>query len=69
MNGYEATRKIRQFNKDVVIFAQTAYALTGDREKAIDMGCDDYISKPINGSELNSLIKKYAKKYPVSKNK
>ena len=52
MNGYEATKQIRKFNKDVIIIAQTAYALSGDREKAIAAGCDDYISKPINSEEL-----------------
>ncbi len=59
MNGYEATRKIREFNKDVVIIAQTAYALTGDREKAVEAGCDDYISKPINKEELMTVITRY----------
>ena len=43
MNGYEATRQIRQFNKDVIIIAQTAYGLAGDREKAIEAGCNDYM--------------------------
>lgn len=59
MNGYEATRKIREFNKDVIIIAQTAYALSGDREKSIEAGCNDYISKPINMDELESLILKH----------
>ena len=45
MDGYEATRQIRQFNTDVIIIAQTAFALCGDNEKAIDAGCNDYISK------------------------
>ena len=62
MNGYEATRQIRQFNKDVVIIAQTAFGLSGDREKAIEAGCNDYIAKPINKDELLSLIQKYFKK-------
>lgn len=57
MDGYEATRQIRKFNKEVVIIAQTALALDGDREKAIEAGCDDYISKPINNSKLIELIK------------
>ena len=47
MSGYEATREIRKFNKDVIIIAQTAYGLSGDKEKAIEAGCDDYIAKPI----------------------
>ncbi len=59
MGGYEATRQIRQFNKNVIIIAQTAYALAGDRQKAIDAGCNDYIAKPIDKEELIGLIQKY----------
>lgn len=62
MNGYETTRKIRDFNKEVIIIAQTAFALTGDREKAIEAGCNDYIPKPIKKAELQSLIQKNFKK-------
>lgn len=56
MNGYEATKAIREFNKDVVIIAQTAFGLIGDREKAIKAGCTDYISKPITKDELIHII-------------
>ena len=59
MNGIEATRQIRQFNKDVIIIAQTAYAFTGDSEMAIEAGCNDYISKPINKTLLYELINKH----------
>jgi len=59
MNGYEASRQIRQFNNDVVIIAQTAFALVGDREEAIESGCNDYISKPIDEAVLFALIQKY----------
>jgi CheY-like chemotaxis protein len=58
LNGYEVTRQIRQFNKDVVIIAQTAFGLAGDREKALEAGCNDYIAKPINKDELYALIQK-----------
>jgi signal transduction histidine kinase len=58
MGGFEATQKIRDFNKEVVIIAQTAYALAGDREKAIEAGCDDYISKPLNKNLLKVMINK-----------
>ena len=61
MNGYEATRKIRSFNKDVIIIAQTAFALEGDKQKVLDAGCNDYISKPIFKKSLISLIEKYNK--------
>ncbi|RLD86562.1 MAG: hypothetical protein DRJ09_11700, partial [Bacteroidetes bacterium] len=57
MNGYNATREIRKFNKKVPILAETAFALTGDREKAIEAGCNDYISKPINKDLLIEKIK------------
>jgi len=62
MGGYEATRLIRQFNKDVIIIAQTAFALSGDIEKAIASGCNDYISKPLKQYALVELIKKYFEK-------
>ncbi|MDP2068404.1 MAG: response regulator [Lutibacter sp.] len=62
LNGYEATKQIREFNKDLIIFAQTAFALPGDREKAIAAGCNDYISKPFSQSELKALIDKYIMK-------
>ncbi|HCE53668.1 MAG: response regulator [Lutibacter sp.] len=62
LNGYEATKQIREFNKDLIIFAQTAFALPGDREKAIEAGCNDYISKPYSQSELKALINKYIMK-------
>jgi PAS domain S-box-containing protein len=56
MGGYEATRQIRGFNKDVVIIAQTAYAMEGDRQKAIEAGCNNYVSKPIDVDELMKTI-------------
>jgi len=62
MDGYEATRQIRQFNKDVIIIAQTAYGLSGDKEKAIEAGCTDYISKPVNIDELKRMIQKHVNK-------
>ena len=62
MDGYEATRQIRQFNKDVIIIAQTAFALTGDKERALQAGCNDYISKPIDSNLLIEIIQKYFKK-------
>ena len=62
MGGYEATAKIRKFNKDIIIIAQTAYVQSGDREKAIEAGCNDYISKPIDTFLLNRLINKHCNK-------
>lgn len=58
-SGFQATQHIREFNKDVIIIAQTAYALSGDKENAISAGCNDYLSKPIMKDKLLSTIKKY----------
>jgi len=62
MDGYEATQQIRKFNKKVIIIAQTAYGLVGDRELSIKAGCNDYISKPLNLELLMAKIEKYAKR-------
>ena len=62
MSGYEATKKIREFNKDLVIIAQTANGMQSDRDEAIAAGCTDYISKPVNIASLSALIHKYFKK-------
>ncbi len=58
INGYEVTKQIKKINKAIPVIAQTAYALYGDREKALKAGCDDYITKPINKDEL---LRKMAK--------
>lgn len=62
MNGHEATKQIRQFNKNVIIIAQTANAFDSDRKVAMESGCNDFISKPIIKNELLGLINKYFNK-------
>ena len=52
MDGYTALSKIREFRKDLVIIAQTAYGLLGDKEKIINSGFTDYIIKPILSQNL-----------------
>ena len=59
MNGYAATMEIRQINSQIPIIAQTAYAFTEDRQKAEAAGCDEYITKPINGKELFTILDKF----------
>jgi CheY-like chemotaxis protein len=62
MDGYEATRRIRtdvpKVNQPVII-AMTANALQGDREKCIEVGMDDYMSKPILIDEVKRIVKKW----------
>ncbi len=56
MDGYEAVRQIREFNQSVIIIAQTAFAMAGERERALEVGCNDYLAKPIVGDELIKVI-------------
>ena len=58
MDGYEATKEIKAFRPQLPIIAQTAFAIAGDREKALKAGCDDYISKPIKFEDLMEKIEK-----------
>lgn len=59
MDGHEATRQIRTFNRTIPIVAQTAFAQDSDRQEALDAGCDDYISKPCSRIALLAMVKKY----------
>jgi CheY-like chemotaxis protein len=68
-NRYKATRQIRQFNKDLIIIAQTARGfIWRDRKKAIKAGCNDYITKPIDKTILHELINKHCNKKCCLKN-
>ena len=59
MDGLEATRTIREFNKELPIIALTANAYDSDREHAFDAGCNDYMSKPIDATALRILLQKF----------
>ncbi len=56
LDGYEATKLIKQFRPNLPIIAITAYGLTGDEHRAISSGCDDYLAKPIQSSILLEKI-------------
>jgi CheY-like chemotaxis protein len=62
MDGYEATRALRQSGYAGIIIAITAAAMTSDREKCIEVGCDDYGQKPIRRQELLLTIKEHLEK-------
>jgi PAS domain S-box-containing protein len=64
MDGMEATRQIRDphsgtLNPGVTIVALTAHAMTGDRERCLNMGMDDYLAKPIKAAELQEVISRW----------
>lgn len=59
MDGLEATRIIREFNKDIPIIALTANAYDSDREHAYEAGCNEYMSKPIDAVALRLLLNKF----------
>ena len=59
MDGLEATKQIRGMDPEIPIIAQTAYAFEGDREKSLEAGCNDYLSKPIKKEELLEKVSKF----------
>lgn len=64
MDGYEATKQIRKSQKNKkspIIIAMTAYAMKGDKEKCIEAGMDDYISKPIDINKITDILQTHIK--------
>ncbi|PLX00666.1 MAG: hypothetical protein C0593_00305 [Marinilabiliales bacterium] len=58
-DGYLATKEIKKIKPNLPVIAQTAYAMESDRVKALEAGCDDYISKPIEIAKLFEVINKH----------
>jgi CheY-like chemotaxis protein len=61
ISGYEATRQIKLYKPGIYIIAQTAFASADDRDKALEAGCDDFISKPFNAEMLINKMKNIVK--------
>ncbi|MBA7551297.1 Polar-differentiation response regulator DivK [subsurface metagenome] len=59
LNGKEAMKEIKKLHPELPIIAQTAFAMSGDKEAYINDGFDDYIAKPINVQELLSSVEKF----------
>lgn len=59
MDGYEVTRKIKELRPGLAVIAQTAYAMTGEKDKSQAAGCDDYLAKPIRPAVLLNTMSKY----------
>ena len=61
LDGWEATRQLKASatTQHIPVIALTAHALSGDRERSLEAGCDDYESKPVNFSRLLEKINKF----------
>jgi CheY-like chemotaxis protein len=61
MDGWEATKLLKNLpeTQDIPIIGLSAHAMIGDREKALAMGCDDYLTKPLDLRQLNSKLSRY----------
>ena len=59
MDGYEATRRIKQMYRELPVIAVTAYAMTGDEQKTEDAGCDGYIPKPFTREQILNAIRQF----------
>ena len=62
MNGFEATQEIKKYRSDLPVVAQTAFAAKDDRQKALDAGCDGYISKPIHEDSFYKILARFLKR-------
>ena len=62
MNGLEATRLIKESKPDLPVIAITAYALSDDRNKALEAGCDHYLAKPITKKAVLDVLTRYLTK-------
>lgn len=59
VNGYQAINEIRKTNKEITVIAQTAYAMPEEKERILNAGCNDYLSKPIKQQELFQTLSKH----------
>lgn len=68
LDGYDATKEIRQHEnptvRDILIIAMTASAISGDKEKCLEVGMNNYLAKPVRAATLKSLLESYLSQSP-----
>ncbi len=66
LDGYSACRKLRASGYEGPIVALTAHAMSGDREKCIEAGCDDYVTNPVDRAHLLEVVAEHVRRKPAS---
>jgi CheY-like chemotaxis protein len=59
MDGFEATRAIRLFRPELPVIAITAFSMSGDKKKALEAGCNEYLAKPVSKIDLFEILSKH----------
>ena len=59
MTGFDAAKELKKINEDIPIVAQTAYAANNEKKRCKDLGCDNFLLKPLNIRKLQKVIDKY----------
>ena len=62
MDGYEVLDHLKKINPEIPVIAQTAYSMSDDKDKCIELGCSDFLSKPLNIMQFRELINEYKDK-------
>ena len=65
MDGYEVLNHLKKMKPEVPVIAQTAYSMSNEKDKCIDLGCSDFLTKPLNIIQLRKVISKYKEQWAL----